>query len=97
MSYNKVLMAIFSTKSLFIFFTALTIFVDRSCWLFKYWYTLRELLGLLSFCLAMRILLTHRFHLWTVTWVLLVLVIGQLWFIENMAMQIIWNIGGFAP
>ena len=58
---------------------------------------LLNVLGILCVILAAMILVREGFRPWPITGVLLGLVVGQLWFIEGIAMILFWKFSGFAP
>jgi len=56
-----------------------------------------SILGISSGVLAALALKNSGFKLWAVASVAAGLLIGQWWFVESMAVQILWSIRGFAP
>ena len=76
----------------------LTSIVYTTLWTIGWYWVLLSLLGVLSGILAARILVhTGPPRRWSVAGVTVGLILGQWWFIEFGAMQIVWSIRGFAP
>jgi hypothetical protein len=77
--------------------SVLTSLVYTTLWAFGWYWILLTLLGILSGILAARIFLRTGLRRSSVVGVAFGLVVGQWWFIEFVAMQMLWRIRGFAP
>ena len=81
----------FATASL------LTLWVRNIFWNLGCYFELLAALGILCVILAAAILVREGLRLWVVAGVLFGLIIGQLWFIEGIAMFLFFKFSGFAP
>ena len=61
-----------------------------------YWLILSAL-GVISVALAVRILRATGARAWAIACVAIGLVAGQWWFLQQVAMQVVWAVGEFAP
>ncbi len=75
----------------------LTAIVYATLWSEKWYWVILSILGISSVVLAVMVLKRSGFIYWAVAGVALGLLIGQWWFVEFMAAQILWSVRGFAP
>ena len=75
----------------------LTAIVYATLWSEKWYWVILSILGISSVVLAVMMLQRSGFMYWAVASVALGLLIGQWWFLEFMAAQILWSVRGFAP
>ena len=75
----------------------LTMVVRATFWYTKWYWAYLSILGILSVVFAAMALKGSGFRLWAAASVVVGLLIGQGWFVEGMAAQILWSISGFAP
>lgn len=75
----------------------LTTIVYVTLWTLGWYWVLLSLLGILSGVFAARIFVHIGSRRSSVIGVSFGLLVGQWWFIEFMATQMLWRIGGFAP
>lgn len=81
----------------FLLSVILTWIVYFGAWMAGSYYLILSILGIISVLAGLWVLIANRFAWRSVILVVLGLVIGQWWFIELMAVQIIWTLKGFAP
>ena len=81
----------------FLVISFLTLLVSwKLTWIDSYFWVL-TVLGLLSAICAARVLRHTGLTLRSVAYVAVILVVGQWWLIQLVAVYIIWTIRGFAP
>ena len=68
-----------------------------TCWSMKIYWVILSILGIASVVLAILVLKRSEFKIWAVAGVAIGLLIGQWWFMEFIATQILWSMKGFAP
>lgn len=81
----------------FVIASLLTSITYTALWEIGRYWALLSLLGVLSGALAARILARANSSRWSVSFVVLGLILGQWWFIEFVTMQLLWSIRGFGP
>jgi uncharacterized membrane protein YqgA involved in biofilm formation len=83
--------------TLFALTSVLTVLSYKLAWSLSAYWTLLFCLGLLSLLFAILVLLHAGPKPWSITAVVAGLLIGQWWFVEMMAVRLIWALRGFAP
>jgi len=78
-------------------FSFLTWLIDVSLWMMDWRSTLRFTFAIISFILAVGLLVNKERSRRSIALVVVGLVVGQWWLIQLVAVYIIWTIRGFAP
>jgi len=75
----------------------LTVVVYATLWSEKWYVEMLSILGICSCALAAVALKLSNFRFWAVAGIAFGVLIGQWWFVESAATQILWSVRGFAP
>lgn len=81
----------------FILTSVLTWLVYSELWMVSLYYFVLSLLGIFCFCLGLCLVVSSHFSWHSILLVVIGLVIGQWWLLEQIVMQIIWKLKGMAP
>ena len=81
----------------FLLTSILTWVVSSELWMMSTYLLILTVLGILSFCLGLWLVVSSHFTWRSILLVVIGLMIGQWWLLEQLIVQIIWKLKGMAP